>query len=72
MISRILFGISDIIIHGSKWCENVGAGGLQAAVLGRTAWARLMGRPPHSPFLLLLLLQLMLSSPPLATDRRKS
>ena len=34
MISRILFGISDIIIHGSKWCENVGAGGLQAAVLG--------------------------------------
>ena len=23
MISRILFGISDIIIHGSKWCENV-------------------------------------------------
>ena len=33
MISKILFGISDIIIHGSKRCENVGAGGLQAAVL---------------------------------------
>ena len=30
MISKILHGISNIIIHGSKWCENVGAGGLQA------------------------------------------
>ena len=32
MITKILFGISNtnIIIHGSKWCENVRAGGLQA------------------------------------------
>ena len=33
MISRILFGISDIIIHGSKWCENV-------VVCRRRCWGR--------------------------------